>query len=85
MSTNTISYTPGTDPEKELRSDLWPTMTLAELQHQQDLAITKLANFAKIIGPTSPPSYLMVYNALQAALDQLNALVDIRSQQGKKG
>lgn len=84
MNTQPIDCTPGTDPEKELRSDLWPTMSLPQLLQQQEIAITKVSKFATIVGAGAPPSYVAIYNALQEALNVLNNMIDNRSQQKKR-
>jgi hypothetical protein len=56
-------------------------MSLEQLNQQQELAIQKLSTLSTIIGPSSPPSYLMLYNALQQALDMINEIVDHRVQE----
>lgn len=73
-------YRDGMDPSIDLRSDLWPTMTLSELTKQQDIAITKISTLSRMIGPIAGPSLLQMYNALQVALADLSALIDNHSQ-----
>lgn len=70
-------------PETMIRSDLWPTMSMGELSHQQDLMITKLSAVMTLIGPNSSPSITNMYNALQAGMNQLNSIIDLRSQKEK--
>lgn len=71
-------YKEGMDPEVDLRSDLWPTMTVQQLAKQQDIAITKLSTLGKMFGVAANPSINYMYGALQVALADLTALIDNR-------
>ena len=81
MSTN---YTPETDPQNNLRSDLWPTMSPAELGRQQELVVDKLSKLQSMTGVSSTPSFRNIYGALQVAMNDLTQLINNRSQQRKQ-
>lgn len=72
-------YTPETDPNTNLRSDLWPTMTLSQLSRQQELVIDKINKMLILIGASATPALQNIHGALQVALRDLNALIDNRS------
>lgn len=66
-----------TNPEPTtIRSDLWPTMSVSQLNQQMDLVITQIAQLHSIMGPSSSLSIHNMYGALQTALQDLNALID---------
>lgn len=73
-------YPVGMNPEVDIRSDMWPTMTVTQLARQQDIVITKISTLASMMGPIAGPSLLQLYNALQIALADLSALIDNRGQ-----
>jgi hypothetical protein len=74
-------YTPENDPTLNLRSDLWPTMTVGQL-----LAIDKVSKLHMMMGANASPALINIYGALQQALKDLTWLIDNRSQQnGNKG
>lgn len=75
------TYTPDTDPNLHLRSDLWPTMSVSQLARQQELAIDKVAKLHTMMGASASPSLINIYGALQQALRDLNALIDNRATQ----
>lgn len=74
-------YTPETDPEHNLRSDLWPTMSLSQLARQQEIVIDKVSKLHTLMTIGATPSIQNIYAALQIALKDLNALIDNRAQQ----
>jgi hypothetical protein len=75
------SVNPDTDPTKNLRSDLWPSMTISELAVQQELVLDKLSRLHGFIGPNATKSMLNIYGALHTALQDLNSLIDNKSNQ----
>jgi hypothetical protein len=85
MTSTEPQYTPENDPTLNLRSDLWPTMTLGQLSRQHEIAIDKAALLATMVGSGSSPSIINLYSALQVALKDLSALIDNRSAQSNKG
>lgn len=74
-----VVYKEGMDPNVDLRSDLWPTMTVTQLAKQHDICITKLGKLTELMGPVANPSLIQMYRVLQIALADLSALVDNRS------
>lgn len=72
------------EPQTNVRTDLWPTMSLTELANQQDLLLTKLALMSSMInGAMATESIRTIYRALHTALDDLNFLLD-RAANNKK-
>lgn len=78
MTTNT-EYTPETDPALNIRSDLWPSMSLGQLARQQDLVITKISMMHQMMGINASQSLINLYSALQVALNDLTDLINSRS------
>lgn len=76
--TTTIS-TDDLSPENHLRSDLWPTMSLAQLARQQEIAITKISTLYSMATTNPSQSIQNIYAALQQALTDLNQLIDSRT------
>jgi hypothetical protein len=74
-------YTAETDPQHNLRADLWPTMSVSQLARQQELAIDKISKLHTMMGAQASQSLINIYGALQQALKDLNALIDNRSAQ----
>lgn len=62
-----------------VRSDLWPTMTIAELANQQDIVITRISTLSKIMSTGANPTYHQIYSTLQVALADLTKLIEYRS------
>jgi hypothetical protein len=72
---------PPMDPHSMIRTDLWNTMTLTELHHQQELMVDRL-NHLQIMMSTAtgaPQTVVTLYHATYHAYTQLNALVDKKS------
>jgi hypothetical protein len=68
--------------ENEIRSDLWPTMSVGQLYKQQELVIdkiTKLHSMASIGGAAATPTVAGLLKALQQALTDLSQLIESRS------
>ncbi len=77
----TPKYTPETDPERNLRSDLWPTMSLSQLARQQEIASDKVSKMHSLMSMGNTQSITNLYAALQIALKELNTLIDNRAEQ----
>lgn len=73
-----------TDPEIQVRTDLWGTMQLPQLITQRELLMDRLASLLKIVGPAVSPTVLNMYNAMQMGLSDINQLIDNRSNTKKK-
>jgi hypothetical protein len=69
---------PSTDPNDEIRTDLWNTMTMTQLYRQQELMIERLNQLHTMSNSLNSNSLaiLQIYNATRSAFDQLNALVE---------
>lgn len=70
-------------PETCVRSDLWPTMTVAELTNQQDMVITRISTLSTIMSGAANPTYHQIYSTLQVALADLTKLIEYRSSKQK--
>jgi hypothetical protein len=80
------TYTPENDPNVNLRSDLWPKMTISQLNRQHEIAIDKVSKLHMMMGANASPAIINIYGALQQALRDLTALIDVRAQQtGNRG
>lgn len=71
------------DPEVEIRSDLWPKMSVSQLARQQEIVIDRLNKLYSMMGSIGTPSMRMMYNSLQVAMQDLSKLIDARTQQKK--
>ncbi|TFH04303.1 MAG: hypothetical protein E4H14_15045 [Candidatus Thorarchaeota archaeon] len=67
------------EPEKEIRSDLWPTMGVSELNKQRDLVLDKLSLARSMQGFT--PATITIGLVLEQALKDLTELIDNRASQ----
>lgn len=67
------------DPHTALRADLWSSMSMQDLAHQQDIALNKMSTLSRMLSPASPPQYLMLYDALHHALSTITHYMDQRS------
>lgn len=74
---HSVSYD-DTDPERTIRTDLWPSMTVQQLSRQQELVIDKMSTLSKIMGGATPTIHHM-YSALEVALQDISNLVEHRS------
>lgn len=71
--------------EKEIRTDLWNSMTLSELYEQQALLTTKLMTVSNMIdGASAAPSILSIYSALQMGLDDITKMINTQTEQSKR-
>lgn len=72
-------------PEKEVRADMWPTMTLSQLHHQRDLIVDKLSKLQSMMPfGAAPATVAGLYKALQIALQDVMALIDNKADQKHK-
>lgn len=65
--------------ETRIRSDLWATMSLGELSHQQELMIEKMTAITALAAAKATPSVMAMYSALQMGFSDLSKLIDERS------
>lgn len=66
-----------------VRSDKWTEMTTPQLVEQRELIMDRLSAMIDFLGPDNSPSMIMMYNALQQALTDLNQLIDVKSTKKK--
>lgn len=67
------------EPDKEIRSDLWPTMGVSELNKQRDIVLDKLSLARSMQGYT--PAVVTIQLVLEQALKDLTELIDNRASQ----
>jgi len=78
------AYTPkyeDTDPQVQIRTDLWNTMGPLELSHQRDLLMTRMEQASRLFSHNTSPSVINMYMAMQQALKDINNLTDTKSTQ----
>ena len=71
--------TPETQDEparREIRTDMWGCMNHQQLIMQRELLMDKITTVQQLIGMSASPSTLMMYNALQLGLNDINQLID---------
>ena len=61
--------------ETDIRSDLWLTMSVAQLNNQRELILDKITTTLAL---GSHPTALSIHAALQMALTDINNLIDSR-------
>ncbi len=69
--------------ESMLRSDLWPTMSVAELTKQQELMVTKMNALLYLMSASPSQSVSAMYSAMQMGFNDLNNLLNAKSAQEK--
>jgi len=69
--------------ESMLRSDLWPTMTVAELAKQQELMVTKMSALLYLMSANPSPSVEALYSAMQMGFNDLNNILNNKAAQEK--
>lgn len=87
METETEKVIPryeDTDPNIQVRTDLWGEMAAPQLVHQRELLMTRMDALHKMAGPAGSPSLMAMYNAMQMGLADINQLIDKRSDTKKK-
>lgn len=68
------------DPQHAIRTDLWNTMTVQELVHQQDLLVNHTLKVQAMMEAQGTSHTVMnMYRALQHAAEQLTKLIDDKS------
>lgn len=72
---------PPMDPQHEIRTDLWNTMTLTELHRQQELMIDRLNQIRSMMSTATgtSPALIAMYDRTYQASEYLTALVDHKS------
>lgn len=75
-----VSYD-DTDPQTQIRTDLWNTMSAPDLVNQRDLLMTRMEKASRMFSHNTSPSVLNLYSAMQKALQDINNLIDNRSTQ----
>lgn len=69
-----------TEPHKSIRTDLWRTMTVQELVHQQELLVDHTLKVQMMMDAQGTSHTVMnMYMALQHAAEQLTKLIDDKS------
>ena len=63
-------------PDKQIRTDLWPTMGMTELVIQRDLLLTRMEKASRMFSHNTSPSVINIYSAMQVALRDINGLID---------
>ncbi len=63
--------------EDEIRTDLWLSMDINELNNQRDLILTKISLLSQL---TSTQTVINIHSALQHALQDINQLIDYRTE-----
>lgn len=68
------------EPHLAIRTDLWPTMTVQELVHQQELLVDHTLKVQMMMDAQGTSHTVMnMYRALQHAAEQLTKLIDDKS------
>ena len=69
-----------TEPHLSIRTDLWPTMTVQELVHQQELLVDHTLKVQMMMDAQGTSHTVMnMYMALQHAAEHLTKLIDDKS------
>lgn len=67
------------EQEKEIRTDLWDTMTTSQLQEQIDLIVTKMGLLQTMMGRgATAPGLTGLYKALEHGLEDITNLLHQR-------
>jgi hypothetical protein len=67
------------DPTIEIRTDLWNTMSLAQLTKQRELLLDRI-NTLQRIPDQNNPSIRDLFLALQYGLDDITKLIDYKTE-----
>lgn len=66
----------------DVRTDLWGTMNLRQLNSQRDLVVSKMGLLQNMLSTGGNPNTLTgLYKALEYGLEVLNHIIDERSKQ----
>lgn len=66
----------------DIRTDLWETMNIQQLNSQRDLVVSKMGLLQSMLTSGGNPNSLIgLYKALQHGLEVLNSLIYERSKQ----
>jgi hypothetical protein len=66
------------DPQVQVRTDLWPTMNIAQLTRQRELMLDHLSKLQSIMTDNPGTTIRNMYGALQTGLKDLSNLIDHR-------
>jgi hypothetical protein len=66
------------DPQVQVRTDLWPTMNIAQLNRQREIMLDHLSKLQSIMSESPGPTLRNMYGALQTGLKDLSDLIDHR-------
>lgn len=83
MNPTSYSATPSTDPNVDIRSDMWPNMNITQLTRQQEIVIDRINKLTTIMSSGYSQSFSTIYGALQQANKDLASLIDRKTQQEK--
>lgn len=67
---------PENDPSIQIRTDLWPTMSISQLNRQRELMLDNISKLQSMVDSHGNPSIRNMYAALQVGLQDLNKLID---------
>lgn len=71
-------------PEEEVRTDLWSTMSIVQLNKQRDLLLAKNSKLIDLMSAGGHSSTVQgLYTVIQQALKDITALIDSRASQQK--
>lgn len=70
---------PSTEPEDEIRTDLWNYMSLSELGRQQDMLIDRLTQVQVMMGTGHTQTLMDMYLAMQHIMKSLSVLIESKS------
>lgn len=84
MTTDTNKLLPA---DKEIRADLWPTMSATQLLHQQEMVMDKITKLQSMtpFGGQGTAGVSGLLKALQYALETLSQLIESKSTQRQRG
>lgn len=79
MTTNTNKELSA--PEEEIRTDLWPTMSISQLYRQQEMLLEKITKLQSMtpLGTGGPPTIQGLLHILQQAMTDLTLLIENKS------
>lgn len=67
------------DPETQIRTDLWSTMSNQQLVVQRDLLMDRMAAVQRMVSISATPAVLGIYDAMQLGLNDINQLIERKS------
>jgi hypothetical protein len=73
------------DPQVQVRTDLWHTMQLPDLVHQRELLMERMNKLSLMLGANTNPTILGMFSAMHLGLNDINTLIDSKSNKKIKG